>query len=57
MKKIEIKESRTLLEVRRIKEQIASEAAADPGYYKRMNGLGAKFMAKHRRKKLKPAHH
>jgi hypothetical protein len=43
-----IKESKVLLEVRRIKEKIAREAEGDPGYYQRLNGLGAKLMAKHR---------
>jgi hypothetical protein len=48
MKKIEIKESKVLLEVRRIKEKIAREAEGDPGYYQRLNGLGAKLTAKYR---------
>ncbi|MBU6409309.1 MAG: hypothetical protein KGR98_02875 [Verrucomicrobia bacterium] len=48
MKKMGIKESKVLLEVRRIKEQIAHEAEGDPGYYQRMNGPGARLMAKHR---------
>jgi hypothetical protein len=55
MKKNEIKESKVLLEVRRIKEQIAHEAESDPGYYQRLNGLGAKLMSKYRTKKQKPA--
>ena len=53
MKKIELKESKVLVEVRRIKEQIAREAEGDPGYYRRLNGLGAKLMAKHRTNKRK----
>jgi hypothetical protein len=48
MKKVVFKESKVLLEVRRIKEKIAREAQGDPGYYQRMNGLGTKLMAKHR---------
>jgi hypothetical protein len=48
MKKTGIKESKVLLEVRRIKEEIAREAEGDPGYYQRLNGLGAKLIAKHR---------
>ena len=53
MKKIELKESKVLLEVRRIKEQIAREAESDPGYYQRLNGLGAKLMEKYQTKKRK----
>jgi len=56
MKKIEIKESKVLLEVRRIKEEIAREAAVDPGYYQRMNGLGTTLLAKHRVKRPKTVH-
>ncbi len=48
MRKIELKESKVLVEVRHIKEQIAREAEGDPGYYQRLNGLGAKLMAKYR---------
>ena len=48
MKKVELKESKVLLEVRRIKECIAREAEGDPGYYQRLNGLGARLMAKYR---------
>jgi hypothetical protein len=53
MKKIELKESKVLLAVRRIKEQIAREAEADPGYYQRLNGLGSKLMRKHQTNKRK----
>lgn len=53
MRKIELKESKVLVEVRRIKEQIAREAEGDPGYYQRLNGLGAKMMAKYRTDKGK----
>jgi hypothetical protein len=45
---MKLKESKVLLEVRRIKERIAREADGDPGYYQRLNGLGARLMAKHR---------
>jgi hypothetical protein len=54
MKKIALKESKVLLGVRRIKEQIAREAEGDPGYYQRLNGLGAKLMAKHRTNRRRP---
>lgn len=50
MKDIEIKESKVLLEVRRIKEQMAREAAQDPNYYQRMNGLAAKLLPKYRKR-------
>jgi hypothetical protein len=50
MKKIEFKESRVLREVRRIKEEMAREAEKDPGFYQRMNGLGAKLLPPHRKK-------
>jgi hypothetical protein len=53
MKKIELKESKVMLEVRRIKEQIAREAESNPGYYQRLNGLGAKLLEKHQTKKRK----
>jgi hypothetical protein len=53
MKKIELKESKVLLEVRRIKEQFAREAESDPGYYQRLNGLGVTLLDKHRTKKQK----
>jgi hypothetical protein len=51
MKRIELKEPEVLLEVRRIKEQIAREAEGAPGYYQRLNGLGAKLMSGRRTKK------
>ena len=57
MNKIELKESKVLAEVRRIKEQIAREARADPGYYHRLNGLGAKLMNKYQPKKRKAVGH
>ena len=44
MKKIELRESTTLLRVRKIKEQMAREAEKDPKYYQRLNGLGAKLL-------------
>jgi len=57
MKKIELKESKVLSEVRRIKEQIAREAESDPDYYQRLNGLGAKLIEKHPTKKRKTICH
>ena len=48
MKKIELRESRTLLGVRKIKEDMAREAEKDPEYYQRLNGLGAKLLKPHR---------
>jgi hypothetical protein len=53
MKKTVLKESKILLEVRRIKEEIAREADNDPGYYQRLNGLGAKLLAPYRKKAKK----
>ncbi|HEV3272367.1 MAG TPA: hypothetical protein VGZ93_09325 [Candidatus Methylacidiphilales bacterium] len=53
MKKNALKESKVLLEVRQIKEEIAREANTDPGYYQRLNGLGAKLLAPHRKKAKK----
>ena len=53
MKKPALKESKVLLEVRRIKEEIAREADTDPGYYKRLNGLGAKLLTPYRKKAKK----
>ena len=47
MKKIELPESKALREVRKIKESIARDARGTPGYYQRMNGLGAKLLASH----------
>ena len=44
MKKIELRESKTLLGVRKIKEDIAREAEKDPKYYQRLNGMGAKLL-------------
>ena len=44
MKKIELRESKTLLQVRKIKEETACEAEKDPKYYQRFNGLGAKLL-------------
>ncbi len=53
MKKIARKESKVLLDVRRIKEEIARVAATDSGYYQRLNGLGAKLLAPYRKKAKK----
>ena len=47
MEKIELKESKVLLEVRRIKEELAREAEGNPGYYQHLNGLGATLLAKY----------
>lgn len=44
MKKIELRESKTLLGVRKIKEEMAREAEKDPEYYQRLNGMGAKLL-------------
>ena len=48
MKKIELRESKTLLRVRKIKEAIAREAEKSPKYYQRLNGLGAKLLKPYR---------
>ena len=48
MKKIELRESKTLLQVRKIKEEMAREAEKDPKYYQRLNGMGAKLLKPHR---------
>ncbi len=57
MKKTKLKESKVLLDVRRIKEEIAREASTDPGYYQRLNGLGANLLAPYRKKTKKPVRH
>ena len=44
MKKIELRESKTVLQVRKIKEEMAREAEKDPKYYQSLNGLGAKLL-------------
>ena len=48
MKKIELRESKTLLQVRKIKEEMAREAEKDPKYYQRLNGIGAKLLKPYR---------
>ena len=48
MKKIELRESKTLLKVRKIKEDIAREAEKNPKYYQRLNGMGAKLLRPYR---------
>jgi len=48
VKKIELRESKTLLQVRKIKEEMAREAEKDPKYYQRLNGMGAKLLKSHR---------
>jgi hypothetical protein len=44
VKKIELRESKTLLQVRKIKEEMTREAEKDPKYYQRLNGLRAKLL-------------
>lgn len=48
MKKIELRESKTLLEVRKIKEEMARAAEKNPEYYHRLNGTGAKLLKPYR---------
>jgi hypothetical protein len=48
VKKIELRESKTLLKIRKIKEQMAHEAEREPKYYQRLNGLGAKLLKRYR---------
>jgi hypothetical protein len=48
VKKIELRESKTLLKIRKIKEQMAHEAEKEPKYYQRLNGLGAKLLKHYR---------
>ena len=48
MKKIELRESKTLLCVRKIKEDMAREAEKDSEYYQRLNGMGAKLLKRYR---------
>lgn len=48
MKKIELRESKTLLGVRKIKEQMAREAEKNPEYYQRFNGMRAKLLKPYR---------
>lgn len=55
MKKIELPEPEVLREVRKIKEGIAREAADAPGYYGRLNGLGAKLCRRHKPARRKAA--
>jgi len=47
------KESKVLLGVRQINQQIAREADADPGYHQRLNGLGGKLLAPCQKKSKK----
>jgi hypothetical protein len=51
VKKIELRESKALLGVRKIKEEIAREAEKDSEYYQRLNGLGAKLLKSYRTRK------
>ena len=55
MKKFELPEPEVLREVRKIKESIAREAGEAPGYYGRLNGLGAKLLARHKTQRRKAA--
>ena len=48
MKKIELHESKTLLKVQKIKEDMAREAEKNPKYYQRLNGIGAKLLKSYR---------
>jgi hypothetical protein len=48
VKKIELRESKTLLRVRKIKEDMAREAEKNPEYYQRLNGMGAKLLKPYR---------
>jgi hypothetical protein len=57
MKKIQLRESKVLRSVRKIKETIAREAQGSPEYYQRLNGLGARLLAPYRsprRKTVRP---
>lgn len=57
MKKIRLRESKVLHSVRKIKETIAREAQDSPGYYQRLNGLGAKLIARYRSPRHKAVRH
>lgn len=48
MKKIELRESKTLLRVRKIKEEMAREAEKDPNYFQQLNGMGIKLLRRYR---------
>jgi len=48
VKRIELRESKTSLQVRKIKEEMAREAEKDPKYYQRLNGMGAKLLKPYR---------
>jgi len=48
VKKIELRESKTLLGVRKIKEEIARETEKNPAYYQDLNGMGAKLLKPYR---------
>jgi hypothetical protein len=48
VKKIELRESKTLLQVRKIKEAIARQAEKNPEYYQRLNGMAAKLLKSYR---------
>ena len=53
MKKIKLPESKILRDVRKIKEGIAREAKATPGFYRRLNGLGAELLMPYRSRRAK----
>ena len=55
MKKAPLKESKVMLDIRRVKEEIAREASTNPGYYQRLNGLGAELLAPYLKKAKKTA--
>ena len=48
MRRIELRESNTLLRVRKIKEEMVREAEKIPEYYQRLNGMGAKLLKPYR---------
>jgi hypothetical protein len=52
VKKIELRESKTLLRVRKIKEEMAREAEKDPNYFQRLNGIGIKLFKRYRPRKV-----
>lgn len=52
MKKNKLKDSRTLIEVRKIKEAISREAEKDRKCYQNMNGMGKRLLASLRKKDI-----
>jgi len=57
VKKIELRESKTLLKVRKIKEEMAREAEKDPKYYQRLNGMGEKLLKPYRTRRNSSRQH